>query len=516
MPPTDPPPSPRHSARRGAALALVLVSLAGCLPHDVDEDPAPPTETPETFAAAATAGGEDTDPSADAPAPPPIDPGVAWWTSFDDPVLAALVRIGLRNNMDLRAAWARLDQARALAVQAGAPRFPSVDLELRGGRQRQFIPGIGTFDNDVFSASLPISYEVDLFRRIGAQAAAAELDAQASREDLETLAITLSANIAEAWYDVLVARARSELLAEQLEANRDFLELTILRFGQGLTSAVDVHQQRVVVANTRGRLALVVSQEVEATNRLAALLGEPPGVPVGSDRAVLPPLPPVPDAGVPAELLVHRPDLRAAQLRVVSADWRVGSAIAARFPALRLSGSVGFTATDIADLFQEVIWNVFANITQSLVDGGQRGAEVDLRRAQLEEAIETYGATLLDALVEVENALVQERQQIDFVDAQQDRAESSRNALRESRVRYQQGLSDYLPVLTALTSAQAAELDLLDAQRQRISFRIQLHRALGGTWTRELPVPLPRRMGEPGQEDDDSDDDDQGGADAQG
>lgn len=504
--PSASPIGPRAVVLAAAGAAL---GLGACLPHDVQQNPAPPTEVPDRFAAGETAGGEaagegdvddgqggESGPDASAEeAAPLVDPGVAWWTTFGDPQLAHLVRIGLRNNLDLRAAWARLDQARALAVQAGAPRFPSVDLELRGGRQRQFIPGIGTFDNDVFSASLPISYELDLFRRIGAQAAAAELDARASREDLETLAITLSANIAEAWYDLLAARARSDLLEQQLDANEAFLELTVLRFSQGLVSAVDVHQQRAVVASTQGLLAQVVSQEAEATHRLASLLGDAPGTPVGTDRSDLPELPPVPRSGLPSDLLVHRPDLRAARYRVEAADWRVGSAIAGRFPSIRLTGSVGFSATDIADLFQQVIWNVFANIGQSIIDGGQQSAEVDLRRAQLEESIENYGAALLTALVEVENALVQERQQIAFLEAQEDRAESSRNALRESRVRYQQGLTDYLTVLTALTNAQNADLDFIAARRQRISFRIQLHRALGGTWTRELPMPLPRRMG---------------------
>lgn len=484
--------SPVPPLRLAPTLPALLVALAGCLPHSVDEDPSPPTEVPDAFAS--TEGGE---------APAQVD--VPWWTSFEDRELDLLVRRALRDNLDLRAAWARLDQARARAVQAGAPYWPTVDLQLRGGRQRQFIPGIGTFDNDVFSASLPVSYEIDLFKRIGAQATAATLDAEATREDLETAAITISANVAEAWYDLLAARARRALLDEQIEVNEAFLELTLLRFQQGLTSAVDVHQQRVVVAATRGRLALVVAEEEAAANRLAVLLGEPPGTPVGSDRATLPTLTPVPDAGIPSELLADRPDLRAARLRVVAADWRVGAAIAARFPSLRLSGSVGFNSTSLSDLFQQVIWNLFGSVTQSVIDGGQRAAEVDRNRALLEEVVEGYGQAVLQALLEVENALVQERQIGAFVDAQEDRAESSRNALRESRVRYQQGLSDYLPVLTALTSSQNAELDLVDAERQRVARRIQLHRALGGTWTRDLPVP-PRRRGpeRDGADDDDS------------
>jgi outer membrane protein TolC len=177
----------------------------------------------------------------------------------------------------LRAGFARLRQAIAIADAAGAPRLPQVSAQLQAGRQKLLIGDFGAREFNTFSASIPVSYEVDLFDRLGSEAQAASMSAGASRDDVETMAMSLAAQVAEAWYGVVQARALKQLLHQQLELNQTFLELVTLRFRQGLASALDVHQQRQQLVRTRAQIALVDAQEAVASNQLSLLTGQAPG-----------------------------------------------------------------------------------------------------------------------------------------------------------------------------------------------------------------------------------------------
>jgi outer membrane protein TolC len=230
------------------------------------------------------------------------------------------------------------------------------------------------------------------------------------------------------------------------------------------------------------------------------LVGENPTGMTPPARAELPKLPDLPDTGVPADLLEQRPDVRAAARRVQAADRRVGAAIAARLPTIRLGATPGWTwiKAEIGGNFGGMggeqtntgfVWSVNATLNVPIFDGFQRTSQIHVRRAEVQEAIATYGQTLRQAMVEVENALAQERRQRERIGHLEKRVEVLGDTLEAARDRYRQGLSDFLPVLTALVNQQQAELDLLSGRRQVLSQRIQLHRALGGTWTRELDAP---------------------------
>jgi outer membrane protein TolC len=189
-------------------------------------------------------------------------------------------------------------------------------------------------------------------------------------------------------------------------------------------------------------------------------------------------------------LLELRPDLRAIRRRIEAADRQVGAAIANRFPAIRLTGSLGLSSTEPENLFDDTIFGMLASLVQSVFDGGQRSAEIDRRKAIVEELLATYGQLVLQALVEVENAIVQERHQRDHIASVEEQLVIARDTLREARNRYAEGLSDFLPVLNALVSLEQIEQSLLQAKRQLLSYRIQLYRALGGSWTTTLePAP---------------------------
>ncbi|HRE92270.1 MAG TPA: TolC family protein, partial [Myxococcota bacterium] len=176
------------------------------------------------------------------------------------------------------------------------------------------------------------------------------------------------------------------------------------------------------------------------------------------------------------------PDVRAALLRVTAADHRVGAAIAAQYPSLNLSASTGFQSPDLLELFEYWVWNLAANLVAPLFDGGRRSAEVDRSRAVLEDLVLAYGQAALTAVTEVESALVQESRQRQHVERLDEQLKLARLAFGETEVRYANGLSTYLEVLNAQRALQQSEQSMLQAQRQLLSFRVQLHRALGGTW----------------------------------
>jgi len=455
--------------RIGLILALAAVGVPACAVHSVNEKPTPPVDLPASFGA---------HPAGEALTGP-------WWRELGDPELSALIERSLRDNLDLRAVWARLSQARAISGQTGAARWPQIDAQASAGRGRD----VTRNTQNAFSWSVAAGYELDVWRRIASQNGAARADVYAARDDVEATATSLAAAVAETWYDLVYRRAQASLLAEQKRTNETFLDLVRLRFGQGLVSALDVHQQRQRVFEVEAELASVQASQRLAEHQLAVLLGQAPRTVQPGETSTLPNLPPFPETGVPADLLIRRPDARAAQRRVIAADYRVAAAIADRLPAIRLTASAGNQTSSPSDVIENPLWNLAAGLFAPIFDGGRRSREVLRNRAVLEERLAQYGSVLLRALREVEDAIALERQQLDVIAELSRALEEARASLEEARDRYQQGLTEYLQVLTALGATQALELRLLGARRQLVSHRIQLYRALGGAWTRDLSKP---------------------------
>lgn len=413
-----------------------------------------------------------------------------WWESFESPDLNGLIEQALGSNFDLRRAWARLDQARELAVQAGADRWPGLNLDASARRAKIMTPGptgepVAVTANQ-FALGVAASYEVDLWGRVSAGTKAARRDLQASRDDLETAALSVAAEIAETWFSAIEQQAQLKLLEEQLEVSRSYRELTEFRFQRGQASALDVYQQRQQEASVRAQIPPVEARLAVLKNALAVLVGRAPGRLDADIAARLPEAPARPANGLPADLLENRPDVRAASARLQAADSRAHAAAANRLPTLRLTGGAGYQNSDVSDLFDDWIWNLAAGLTGPVLDGGRRASEVRRVRAAAEDLLNAYGQALLRALREVEDALVQEDRQRELLERQREQLFLARDTLEQARSRYLRGLSDYLPVLTALQTTQVLERGELSAHRQLLAYRIQLHRALGGDWTQHL------------------------------
>lgn len=423
-----------------------------------------------------------------------------WWESFSDPTLTRLVDRSLSGNFQVQAAWARLRQADAISRQVNATLFPVVnaDANVRGQRQVFRLPSFGmpgggaqdvSIEQILYSASIGAAYEVDIWGKLGAQRAAAALDARAAREQVEALAVTLTAQVADVYFNRVTQRAQADLLGRQLAVNEAFAGAVLNRFQRGIASAADVLQQQQQVSATKAQLALVAAQAATLDRQLALLVGQASAADLAGARVDLPVLPPLPAAGVPADLLARRPDVRAARLAVEASDARVSAAVRSWLPALNLSGSIGLAASSPSAMLESVVWSFLVGLTQTVFDGGRKSAEVARTRAALDQTFAQYGDTLLTALTEVENALVNERQQKEYLLHLETQLDQATRALDQARVNYAEGQADFLYLLTNLVAHQRVEQAVLAARRQLLSFRVALHRALAGGWTAALTDP---------------------------
>ncbi len=411
-------------------------------------------------------------------------PEKKWWETFNDSELNALIEEAFSNNLNLKQIWARLKQAKARAVQAGADRYP--DLTGTAGathfRQRTKNGSALTSTSENYSLGLSSSYELDLWGRVRAEQEAAILSAEASKQDLNAAAITLAAEVTDRWLQIIAQRTQKHLLNEQLKINQTYLELIELRFRHAMVSALDVYQQQQVIDQVRAQIPLVEAQESKLMNELSVLLGKTPRSPLVISRPDLPKLAPMPSTGIPADLLENRPDIKAAQLRLQSTAWNVSAARADRLPSLNLSASAIFENEYLDLLLDNWLLSLAANLTAPIFDGNRRAAEVDRTMAMKDENLAAYRQTILTAIREVEDALVTEARQKEHILELKQVIQTARKALDQATLRYRNGLTDYLPVLTQLLSVQDLERNLITQRATLLTNRISLYRSLGGTW----------------------------------
>ena len=473
-------------------LTLFEIMLTACSPFAPAMRTSPAENLPQTFSLFT---GE-------------TEPEQHWWESFNEPELNRLVSTALTGNFSLQEAWARLNQARAISVQAGAELYPQLDGAGNAivGQEKFIDSSSRSTEIEDFNLGLIAGYEVDLWGRIRAQRESAFLQTAASREDVNTAAITIAAEVANRWIQIISQRMQKQLLEEQLRINKTLLELVELRFRMAMVSALDVYQQQQVVENVKAEIPLVERDELLLRHELAVLLGRPPLTELTITRSKLPQPAALPPTGLPADLLAARPDVRGAGLRLEAAEWQIAAARASRLPALSLTARARYGRGDFDVLFSNWLLSLAANLTAPILDGGRRAAEVDRTRALADENLAAYYNAVLTAVKEVEDALVSEAKQREHIQGLKQVVATARRALEEAGVRYQNGLNDYLPVLTQLLTVQGLERDLIRRQADLLTSRVQLHRALGGTWPQELtPFEMQREKignrgsGEPSQ-----------------
>ena len=403
-----------------------------------------------------------------------IEPEGRWWEALNDSSLNVLVEEALSDNLTLKEARARIEQAMAADKHAASFLYP----DLTGSASEKQEWKGGNKPEDTYAAGLALSWEIDLWGRLSSARKSAAYEILASREELEAAAILLTAQVAGTYFEIIEQNLQLELLGRQIKAGGTLLELIELRFGYGEASVVDVFQQRQQLASTRVRLPVVRSRLRTLENRLHVQLGRSPVSKQLELADDFPELPDLPSTGIPLDLLNKRPDLRRIYNQLLAIDYSVAEAMADRFPRIGLNGNAGFT-----DGFstEDRLLSLLLEAAAPILDWDRRSSEVRKREALFREELARYSQAYLTAIEEVENALWQERHQEELLEALEDQISIARSNLTETRNRYSQGLTDYLPVLTALQSLQLLERDILSRKRQLISIRILLYRAVGGS-----------------------------------
>ncbi len=404
-----------------------------------------------------------------------------WWTLFEDETLNGLINKAHQKNLTLQIAWNRLDRSMALSRQSRSGFFPTLSADASATSSRTKTAGV-TNSSELYGLGLAATYELDLWGRIRAQNQSASFELQATAEDLKTAYLTITAEVAATWYQLVEQYGQRQVILDQTRVNSQTLELITLQFRTGKIGIADVLQQRQLVERNRGELAQTKSAISLLENQLAILLAEEPGQLANLEQAPLKALPPRPATGLKVELLERRPDIISAWYSVLAANQQTRAAIADRFPKLTLGATAGSTAVDTANILDDWTTRLVSNLIAPIIDGGRRRAEVTRNRALTEEAVNIYGQKVLQAIAEVEEALIREQRQTEYLESLEKQLQLAETATDSIRDRYTKGAEDYQRVLTSILSQQNLQRSVLTARRQLYEYRIALYRALGGGW----------------------------------
>lgn len=408
-----------------------------------------------------------------------------WWLSFNDDRLNLLMDELFAESLQVEQAFARLEQSRSVLRSTSSGRYPALNLEAQAGRANQ--PQLsGDFTGDNWQVAGAAVFEIDLWSRLASRSDAAQKDLAAGVEDLKTLYLSLSSQLADLYYLAVAQRAQIALTDQTIASFEDSVELVEIRYREGLVPSIDVYQARQNLNSAKANRHVNEANLAVAEHAIAVLIGRYPDRDSAGELNILPATPVAFSAGLPSELIAARPDLRSALRRVEAADARVATAIADRFPRINLIGSYGRSSQEVtAGLIEGNFWSLLGQLAMPVIDAGKRRAEVDRNRAAVQEAVLVYQQQVLQAFREVEDALAKNRTTELRIEQLAQTEVSTGATLRLSQDRYLSGLTDFLPVLTAQRSHFDTQSRLLSARQQLISERISLARALGGNWMNE-------------------------------
>ncbi len=413
---------------------------------------------------------------------------IEWWDLFQDEQLQQLINTALEENKDLGVALSRIESARQAVTVVRANQFPFISVSGfagRGRESRELVPGART--DDLFSVSGDLSFQLDLWGELRRATEAARADLLGTEAAYRNVTITLVSDVAGLYLLLRDLDERLDIAERTLATRLDSLGIIQARFDKGIVPELDVNQAEIEVAVAESAIATFQRQIVQTENALRILLGRNPGPVTRGETLQEQRFPPDVPAGLPSELLQRRPDVVQAETQLEAATARIGVAEALRYPSIFLTGRLGVTSTDLSDLNSgdAETWDIGANILAPIFNSGQLKAQAEAARAQAEEALLRYEATLQQAFRDVEDALVAVRTYKDEYEAQSRRVVAARNAARLSRARYDGGVVDYLEVLD--TERTKFDAELAQSQTLQLYFNsiVQLYKALGGGWVTE-------------------------------
>ena len=406
---------------------------------------------------------------------------LAWDRFFTDPQLRLLLARALQNNRDLRVAVLNIAQARAQYDIRNADRLPTVGAGLNASRAPNMLGEQAT----TLSANLGISsWEIDFFGRIASLSEAALAQYLGTVEGRNAAQMALVGSVANAWLNLVADEELLALTRQTLATREESLRLTRLRFDAGASSEIDFRLAQSLTETARATLAQLQRQRAIDLNALGLLVGE--AVPTTFDARASTQSVSLPDvpAGVPSDVLARRPDVRQAEQQLIAANANIGAARAAFFPRISLTAGIGTASSDLSGLFNSGSWGytVAPSLLQPIFDAGRNRAGLASAQAARDIALAQYERAVQQAFRDVADALAGRATLADQVAAQSRVVEAEAARFRLARLRYENGIANYLDLLDAQRSLFTAEQSLVQARLARLQNQVQLYRSLGGGW----------------------------------
>lgn len=456
-----------------SALACA-VALAGCSAITRTPYEAPQVALPAQFEHAQASS------PAATPTPTPTPMTDAWWHGFADPRLDAWIDLALARNPDMATAGIRVRRAALQAQLAGHALLPQPSGSVGTGASRP-LSGSQRSTLENASATLGVAWELDLFDRLGAQRDAAVFEAQASVQDKDAVALSLTTTTASLYWQLALANERLDMSRQSLEYVRRTIDLVQAQYRSGAVSGLELREARQALAEQQALLSQYTQARAELRQALAELLqgaeppgGEPQALPVADLPAVQP--------GLPADLLGRRPDLRAAELRLRGALAGSDATAASYYPRLSLTGSLGTSSSTLLDVLANPVAALGANLALPFLNVREMRLNTAIARSQYEEAVVNFRKTLYAALAETEKSLSARTELASQEEAQQRATQESVEITRLYEARYRAGQVPLRTWLDAQERRRAAQLALSALHLARLQNQLTLHKALGGGW----------------------------------
>jgi NodT family efflux transporter outer membrane factor (OMF) lipoprotein len=410
-----------------------------------------------------------------------------WWTTFNDPTLSTLMERAVAGNLTLKKALNNVRQARIQRGITDTSRFPTVNATGSAGRTySKDFKGDFTGTNS-FRTGLDASWELDIFGGVKRSIEAADANIEAAQESYRDALVSLLAEVAINYIDVRSYQSRLLVAETNLKSQEETYDITRWRYQAGLITELDQENAAKVLEQTRSQIPSLKSGLAQAKNRIAGLLGDEPGAVNAEldEYKLLPVTPKEVAAGIPADLLRRRPDLRQAERNLAAQTSRIGVAEADKYPKISLSGNIGLSALTLGKLFNTDSLSAGASsgVSWPVFEAGKIAKNIELQYAIQEQQLITYKAALLTALQDVENALTAYSSETERRESLSKEAQFAKQAADISRSQYSAGLIDFQSVLEAETSLLSAQDQLAQSDAQVLSNVVSLYKALGGGWS---------------------------------
>lgn len=415
-----------------------------------------------------------------------------WWTLYQDETLNQLVTSALKHNADIKVAVANIEQADAVMKEAGTFLLPSIALDAGGTRSRVTeagaFPVFGDNPRESYNFKFGTNFELDFWGKLSRAKESARASALASRYAKDTVALSLSGLVAGQYLTLRSLEKQIEIAEQNLVSRDESLALTKRRLEGGIVSALDVYQAEVASTNLRAQISDLKRLKSLSLNQLALLTGDLDLAVRGLGQAkadiMALPMPPVPPVGLPSSLLESRPDVRQAEEQMIAANANIAVAKAALYPSISLTASWGGESLELQDVLKSAarIWTGGLSLNLPIFNGGRLNARVDQEAAKQKKALATYERTIQTAFTEVNDALINLRQQTQREQSLQTSQESAKKMLALSENRYQSGYSAYIEVLDAQRTYNETSLAFVQARQARLSASVDLFKVLGGGW----------------------------------